>query len=76
MNIIKSQPSIKGIRLRVKATFFGVEWAASQDETFFSGMIVPRRAARPREEWDRVEGMPPIYTCVGGAWRTRKGGDL
>ena len=39
MNIIKSQPSIKGIRLRVKATFFGVEWAASQDETFFSGMI-------------------------------------
>ena len=28
------------------------------------------------EALDRVEGMPPIYTCVGGAWRTRKGGDL
>ena len=39
INIIKSQPAIKGINLRGKATFFGVQWAASQDQTFFSGMI-------------------------------------
>ncbi|KAL1520690.1 hypothetical protein AB1Y20_022259 [Prymnesium parvum] len=33
--IIKSQVHVKGIRLRIKASFFGVEWAASQEQETF-----------------------------------------
>ena len=37
--ILKSQQSVKNIRIRVKASFFGVSWAASQDQANFIGTI-------------------------------------
>ncbi|KAL1520800.1 hypothetical protein AB1Y20_022363 [Prymnesium parvum] len=37
--ILLSQQSVKDIRLRVKAAFFGVEWAAAQEKETFTGTI-------------------------------------
>ena len=59
IDIIKSQPSVKGIRLRVKATFFGVTWAASQEQATFTGVIDRWHSADHKilmikwEGWDR-----------------------
>lgn len=39
ITIIKSLPSVKDVRIRVKSTFFGVEWAASQDQDNFVGIL-------------------------------------
>ena len=59
IDIIKSQSSIKGIRLRVKATFFGVSWAASQQQATFAGIVDRWHSAEHKvlmikwEGWER-----------------------
>ena len=39
ISILSSQSNIKGIRIRVKATYFGVSWAAGQDQETFVGTM-------------------------------------
>ncbi|KAL1519417.1 hypothetical protein AB1Y20_022941 [Prymnesium parvum] len=39
LEILRSLRSVKDVRLSVKAAFFGVEWAASQDQETFVGVI-------------------------------------
>jgi len=63
MKIITSLPSVKGVRLSVKSTFFGVEWAASQDQTHFIGELSAWKVAKKVlmirwAGWDRNRQCP------------------
>eukprot|EP00327_Prymnesium_parvum_P001580 CAMPEP_0182849034 /NCGR_PEP_ID=MMETSP0006_2-20121128/29317_1 /TAXON_ID=97485 /ORGANISM="Prymnesium parvum, Strain Texoma1" /LENGTH=71 /DNA_ID=CAMNT_0024979489 /DNA_START=223 /DNA_END=435 /DNA_ORIENTATION=+ len=39
MDILRSLPSVKGVRVQVKAAYFGVAWAANQDQESFVGVL-------------------------------------
>ena len=39
IRIIKSLPSVKGVRLEVRMALFGVEWAASQEKATCVGIV-------------------------------------
>ena len=39
IRIIKSLPSVKGVRLEVRMALFGVEWAASQEKATCVGVV-------------------------------------
>ena len=39
IRIIKSLPSVKGVRLEVRMALFGVEWAASQEKATCLGVV-------------------------------------
>ena len=39
VNILKSLDTVKDIRLRINAAYFGVSWASSQDQETFNGTI-------------------------------------
>mmetsp|Transcript_29166 Transcript_29166/g.72727 ORF Transcript_29166/g.72727 Transcript_29166/m.72727 type:complete len:224 (-) Transcript_29166:1230-1901(-) len=57
--ILKSLPSVKGVRLSVNASFFGVSWAAAQDQATFTGVLAGWRNNSKKvlmvkwEGWDR-----------------------
>jgi hypothetical protein len=47
-DIIKSLPTVKGVRIEVNASYFGVSWAAAQDQARYIGVV---------DKWkDKVEG--------------------
>ena len=41
MQVLKSLPSVKDVRVRVRAAYFGVEWASSEDndQEFYTGVL-------------------------------------
>ena len=56
--IIKSQKSIKGINLSIKAEFFGVAWAASNDcdKERYNGQIAKWKSKKDFEVYIKWEG--------------------
>lgn len=39
VNILKSQPSVKGIKVEIRSEFWGEEYAASAEKPTFEGVI-------------------------------------
>jgi hypothetical protein len=56
--IIRSQPTVKDIRLSIKAEFFGVEWANSNenDTERYEGTITKWKSKKDDEVYIRWEG--------------------
>ncbi|KAL1507552.1 hypothetical protein AB1Y20_007172 [Prymnesium parvum] len=62
--ILLSQPTIKDIRIRIKAAFFGKEWAATQEQDTFVGVLVNWKSKKDRIVMVKWEGWNRARQCV------------
>eukprot|EP00327_Prymnesium_parvum_P006546 CAMPEP_0182800392 /NCGR_PEP_ID=MMETSP0006_2-20121128/2387_1 /TAXON_ID=97485 /ORGANISM="Prymnesium parvum, Strain Texoma1" /LENGTH=89 /DNA_ID=CAMNT_0024925629 /DNA_START=68 /DNA_END=333 /DNA_ORIENTATION=+ len=74
VRIIKSLSNVKGIRLRVKATIFGVEWASQQSQETFVG-VVDRWQSKNEVLYVKWEGWNQNRQCPLSSLNTDTNGD-
>ena len=63
VNILKSQPSVKGIKVEIRSEFWGEEYAASAEKPTFEGVI---------DRWEKKATKDTLYILWEGYTRNQK----
>ena len=63
VNILKSQPSVKGIKVEIRSEFWGEEYAASAEKPTFEGVI---------DRWEKKSTKDTLYILWEGYARNQK----
>ena len=63
VNILKSQPSVKGIKVEIRSEFWGEEYAASAEKPTFEGVI---------DRWEKKSTKDTLYILWEGYTRNQK----